>query len=377
MPRCYVCGRARLTISNLKSKMKDYYKILGVPKNASPDEIKKAFRKLAHEHHPDKAGGNAEKFKEILQAYQVLSDAEKRKQYDQFGTTFEETGRGGTGGFQGFDFGNFDFNSSGFEDLSDVLGGMFSFGGGGRRASRRPRGKDIEKNVDLDFIESVFGVTKKIELYSLVGCEKCRGSGAEQGSSLVTCKRCNGAGQVKISQQNFFGNIQFAQVCDECGGAGRKPEKECGGCRGVGVARELKKIEVKIPAGVDAGGVLRVMGQGEAAQRGGDSGDLFLHIRVRPDARFERRGHNIFSRVPISFKLAALGGKARIETVDGPVELKIPAGTQPGALFSLRDKGVPREHRGRGDQIVEVTIAVPTKLSKKQKQAAEEFGDES
>ncbi len=358
---------------------KDYYKILGVNRSASGDEIKAAFRKLAHEHHPDKAGGNADKFKEALEAYQVLSNTEKRKQYDQFGTTFEQAGAPGFGGFgQGFQ--GFDFNSFGaeFPDLSDILGELF--GGRGTRTAtrRRSRGRDIEKDIELTFVEAVFGTTKTVELYSHTPCGRCEGTGAEPGTKVANCPRCGGGGQIRVAQRTVFGTFEALTACDACHGAGKKPSEDCIRCRGTGVTRELRKLEVKIPAGAEDGGMVRVHGEGEAAAYGGGAGDLYLRIRVTPDPRFERHGQDIFSRVPVKFTAATLGGKVAVDTVDGPVELKIPAGTQSGALFRLRGKGVPYTRRaGRGDHIVEVTIEVPVKLSRKQKKLLEEFDEEA
>lgn len=352
---------------------KDYYKTLGVEKNASAEDIKKAFRKLAHEHHPDKTGGDDKKFKEALEAYQVLSNDEKRKQYDQFGTTFDQAGA--PGGPGGFDFSSFG-NGGDFGDLSDILGGMFGFGGGGRASSRRSRGSDIEKDITLTFEESVFGTTKPIELYRQSTCERCDGSGGEPGTKVVSCDDCRGSGQVTRVTRTMLGNFQMAAVCEACQGTGKKPEKRCVRCSGSGITRELIKREIKIPAGADDGAVIRVTGEGEAAPYSGTSGDLYLRLRVKSSNKFERKGFDIYSRLLISFTIAALGGKVEVETVDGPVELKIPAGTQSESLFRLRGKGVPNTHRGgRGDHLVEVTIEVPTKLSKKQKKLLEEFDE--
>lgn len=358
---------------------KDYYKILGVSKNASVEEIKKAFRKLAHEHHPDKEGGNETKFKEALQAYQVLSNAEKRQQYDQYGTNFDQAGAGGFGGFSGQDFGGFqgfDFQhfEQEFPDLSDIIGGMF--GGGRGRSQRGARGHDIEKDISMTFKESVFGATKNVEIYAQVVCAKCDGHGAEPGSKIITCSVCGGSGQVQKDQRTIFGVFRTRVACEACGGDGKKAEKECKKCGGVGVTRDLKKLEVKIPAGVDDGGVVRLTGEGEAAPRGGRAGDLYLRIRVKPDPNFERRGQNIFSKISLKFTIAALGGKVEVETVDGPVELKISAGTQTNTPFRLRGKGVPSIHGNvRGDQIVEVVVEVPKKLSRQQKKLLEEFDE--
>lgn len=354
---------------------KDYYKTLGVNRSASADEIKAAFRKLAHQHHPDKAGGDSAKFKEALEAYQVLSDADKRKQYDQFGTTFDQNGAQGfgTGGFRGFDFGNF---TTDFPDLSDILGEMFGMGGGRSRGSRRARGRDIEKDIEVAFKEAVFGAEKTVEMYRYDACEHCGGKGAEPGAKMKKCAVCGGSGETQVVQRTMFGQFVTRATCDTCGGAGEEPEKKCKKCSGAGVARELKKLTIKIPAGVDDGGVLNVAGQGETASHGA-AGDLYLRIRVKPDERFERHGNDIVSRAAINFKTATLGGVVIIETVDGPVELKIPAGTQPGSLFRLRGKGVPHERRAvRGDHLVEVTIEIPTKLSRRQKQFLEDFDDE-
>lgn len=358
---------------------KDYYKILGVEKNASPDEIKKAFRKLAHQYHPDKQGGDEAKFKEAMGAYTVLSNAEKRKQYDQFGDTFDQASAGGFG--QGF--GNVDFSqfTNDFPDLSDILGGIFGFGGGGgggRGGGRaRARGNDIEKDIQLTFKEGIFGATKPIELYVHLTCSRCGGDGAEPGAKLISCDRCGGQGRVQQVQRTVFGAFQTVAACDACSGEGKRPEQVCKRCSGSGVVRDTKKLEIKIPAGVEDGGVIRLPGEGEAAPRGGTSGNLYIRIRVKDDPNFERHGQDIFSRIAIPFTIAALGGKIDVETVDGPVELKIPSATQSNALFRLRDKGVPQMRgAGRGDHLVEVTIEVPKKLSRKQKKLLEDFDQE-
>lgn len=357
---------------------KDYYKILAVEKNASSDEIKKAFRKLAHQYHPDKQGGDAVKFKEALEAYTVLSNAEKRRQYDQFGATFDQAGAGGFGqDFGGVDFSQF---STDFPDLSDILGGIFGFSGGGegRGGGRaRARGHDIEKDIQLTFQEAVFGVTKQIELYAHLTCRHCSGGGAEPGAKLVSCDRCGGQGRVQQVQRTVFGAFQTVATCEACGGEGQRPAQVCKRCSGTGVVRDTKKLEVKVPAGVEDGGVIRLPGEGEAAPRGGVFGNLYIRIRVKDDSNFERHGQDIFSRLAIPFTTVALGGKIKVETVDGPVELKIPAGTQSNALFRLRGKGVPQMRgSGRGDHLVEVIIAVPKKLSRQQKKLLEDFDKE-
>lgn len=353
---------------------KNYYKTLGVEKNASAEEIKKAFRKLAHEHHPDKTGGDDKHFKEISEAYQVLGNAEKRQQYDQFGSTFEDMngGQGFGQGFHGFQ----GFNQADFGDIGDILGSMF---GGGRSHTReQSRGKDIEKDISLEFKESIFGVNKIVELYRHVSCDRCNGNGAEPGSKISDCASCHGSGEIKAVQRTVFGNFETRAVCNDCHGLGKKPEKPCIRCHGSGITRDLNKLEIKIPAGSDDGAVLRVRGEGETAAYGGASGDLYLHLHIKYDPRWQRQGSDIVSSQKINFSTAALGGTVKVETVDGPVELKIPAGTQADSVFSLRGKGIPSVRRGgRGDHLVKITIDVPKKLSKKQKQLLEQFEEES
>lgn len=354
---------------------KDYYKILGVPKNASAEEIKKAFRELAHKYHPDKNGGNAEQFKEINEAYQVLGNQEKRQQYDQFGTTFEQAqGQGGFSGFDGFrDFSGF---ANGF-DMGD-LGDMFGFGdifGGGRKKGRASRGRDIEVEMQLDFREAVFGTEKVLDLYKPGVCQNCGGSGADPKSKITTCSKCGGAGRVQTVQRTFLGNFQSVTVCDKCAGEGKVAEKKCEECRGTGVVREAKKLKIKIPAGIDNGETIKISGEGEAAERGGKSGDLFVMVGVKPDREFRRKKDDILSKVGVSFAQAALGDKIEVETLDGKIKLTVPVGTQSGQIFRLKDKGVPHLNGyGRGDHLVEMAVVTPTRLTKKQKELLEEFG---
>lgn len=360
---------------------KDYYNTLGVGKNASQDEIKKAFRKLAHQHHPDKAGGNEAKFKEINEAYQVLGDPKKRAQYDQYGSAFEHAQAGG--GFHGFEgFRDFSGFSNGFdaENLGDIfgdLGDIFGFGGRSqsRGRSRSRRGNDIEVSLTLEFLEAVFGTEKEINLRKTVECDKCKGSGAEPGTTVETCKTCGGTGQVASVQRTVFGNMQVKMTCRDCNGEGKVYKQKCSKCHGSGIMEDIVKLNVKIPAGIDNGESIRLSGQGEAGQKGGQYGDLYLKIRVNPDRRFKREGYNIISQVEISFVQASLGDKVEVETVDGPVDLKIPEGTQSGKIFILRGKGIPALHgRGRGDHLVEVIVKTPTKLSRKQKEMLKELG---
>jgi molecular chaperone DnaJ len=355
---------------------RDYYDILGVKRGASDAEIKSAFRTLAHQHHPDKPGGDSEKFKEINSAYQTLSDPQKRAQYEQFGANYEQMrGAGGFGGgFQGFGqqgFGQgaqFDMN-----DLGEMFGEMFGMGGRGG-AAREQRGRHIEVDVRATFNEAVFGADKTIRLRKTMTCAECGGNGAEKGSSLITCTRCDGQGRVKSVQQTVLGAFQTIVDCTRCAGKGKTPERACGACAGEGVTTGEREISVKIPAGVDDGAVLRISGEGEAVAHGGRSGDLYVNIRVTADPRFTRHGFDIVSRVELPIVRAALGGTIAVETVDGLVDLKIPAGTQPGQTFRLRGKGVPHLRKsGRGDHLVEATVKVPTKLSRGQKKALEQW----
>lgn len=365
---------------------KDYYNILGVNKNASPDDIKKAFRKLAHEHHPDKKSGDEAKFKELNEAYQVLSDPKKRTQYDQFGSDFEQARAGGGQGSGGFS----DF-ASGFsvnmDDLGDIFGGLgdvFGFsgqGGSGRRQSKR--GHDIQVLLAINFSEAIFGVEKEISLKKTVKCSKCRGEGREPNTEAVNCKTCGGHGLVIKVQRTILGNMQVQMTCEACRGEGKIFKEKCSACRGAGLAQQIVNLKIKIPAGIDNNETIRLSGQGEAAPKGNPAGDLYLKIRVNPDRRFERDGVNIKSRAEISFSQAALGGKIEVATVDGPVDLKIPEGTQSGKIFILRGKGAPYlNSRGpfggsqnrRGDHLVEVIAKTPTSLSRKQKELLKELG---
>ena len=371
---------------------KDYYKILGVKKDASPEEIKRAFRELAQKYHPDKPGGNAEKFKEINEAYQVLSDPEKRKLYDQYGETFEQAqARGGFSGFEGFrdwaawaeamreagQGAKFDFEDLGFGDLGDLFSDFFSFGGYRPKTSRKKIGRNIEIEMLIDFREAIFGTEKEISLDKFVVCPKCNGSGSEPSSKFITCPRCKGSGQITQTKSTFFGIIKTVTTCPDCQGEGKVAEKRCSQCHGEGRIRKLQKLKVKIPAGIDDGEVIRLSGQGEAGEKGGRAGDLYIHILVRPDPFFKRSRYDLYSEEEISISQAVLGGKKTIRTIDGLVDLKIPPGTSSGQEFRLSCKGVPHLHsRGRGDHIVKVIIKIPKHLSKKQKDLFEELNKE-
>jgi molecular chaperone DnaJ len=354
---------------------RDYYEILGVSKSATADEVKRAYRKLAMEHHPDRHGGDDSKFKEIGEAYETLKDEQKRAAYDQFGHAGAQGNPFGGGGPQGNPFGG---GAQGFEgfDFSDILnqfmGGSNPFGGGGQRGPAR--GRDLEVTVTLSFTEAVFGVEKEVSVNLEDTCEHCHGNGAEPGSNLKTCPTCKGQGQVTRVQQTILGAIQQTSLCPTCEGRGKIPEKACTVCGGSGVQRRLKQVTVKIPAGVDNGTTIRLSGQGAAPRGGGPKGDLYVQLRVRSDRRFDRQGNHILSEVTIPMVDAALGTEVEVETVDGNVTLKIPAGTQSGKTFKLSGRGVPvLQGRNRGDHLVTIVVETPTKLSSKQRELLEQF----
>lgn len=350
---------------------KDYYKVLGVEKNASQEEIKKAFRILAHQHHPDKAGGNTEKFKEINEAYQILGDAEKRQKYDQFGSAAFDGTQGFSGGdFGGFNQGGINFDFSNFEDLGDIFGGVFGFGNS-RQSRRENRGRDLQVDLSLSFHESIFGISKDVTISKTDFCQRCGGVGAEPGSKMNRCKECGGSGIQIRAQRTILGTIQSKVVCSACAGEGEKPERSCSACAGSGLTKTKKTLSVDVPSGVEDGNTLRLYGQGEAS-KGGKAGDLYIRLHVQQDKRFSRQGLDILSEVPIGFTTAALGGEIEVETIEGKVELKIPAGTQPRTEFRLRNKGVPGRNR-RGDHLVTVKVLTPKNLSKKQKELLEEL----
>lgn len=359
---------------------KNYYDILGVSKGASQDDIRRAYRKLAGEHHPDR-GGSSDKFKEVNEAYQVLSDTTKRGQYDQYGQTFEQAQRQGGGpgaGFSGDPFAGFDF-SGGFStnggaefDFGDIFSNIF--GNARQNNERRSRGIDLEMPLAISFEEAVFGVKKEITLEKQNTCPKCHGSGAEKGSKIVTCPKCHGQGQIKTTRRTIFGNIASATICDQCNGAGKIPEKPCSECHGSGVKRGEKKIDISIPAGIDNGQRIRVTGEGEAGYRGSTNGDLYILINVQPSEQFERRGFDLYEDQAVYFSQAALGAQIEVPGVEGPVKIKVPAGTRPGKVFRISGKGVPRLNRsGRGDLFVTITVKVPERLTKKQKELLKEL----
>jgi molecular chaperone DnaJ len=354
------------TATNVK---RDYYEVLGVARTCSDQEIKTAYRKLAMQHHPDRNPDDPhaeEKFKECSEAYSVLADPQKRAAYDRYG----HAGVGTSGGA------GVDFNSVIFQDFSDVFSDLFGFGdlfgGGGRgRRSRAQRGADLREDIDLDFEEAVFGVTREVEVRKHEACESCDGSGIAPGKSAQPCRTCQGRGQIRY-QQGFF---SIARTCSACEGSGQVVTDPCTTCRGEGRVLKTKKLEVKVPAGVEDGTRMRYTGQGEPGVYGGPAGDLYMVLHVKDHAFFERDGRDLRCRIPISFSQAALGAEIEIPTMDGTHTLKIPEGTQSGTVFKIRGKGVPSVNsHGKGDLLVETKVLTPSKLNKRQRELLLELG---
>jgi len=348
---------------------RDFYEVLGINKNASEDEIKKAYRKLARQYHPDvnKEPDAEGKFKEVKDAYDTLSDSSKRARYDQFGHEDPSAGFGGAGFGGGADFGD-------FGDIFDMF-----FGGGGGRRSRNPnaprRGADLQYRMTIEFKEAIFGKETDITIPREEQCDTCHGSGAKPGTNVETCSVCKGSGQQEVVQNTPFGRVVNRRVCSACHGQGKIVKEKCVDCHGSGKVKKRKSIHVKIPAGVDDGAQLRVSGEGEPGANGGPAGDLFIVLQVKEHEFFERDGENIYCEVPITFVQAALGDEIEVPTLEGRVKLKVPEGTQSGTNFRLKGKGVPRlRYSGRGDQHVKVIIVTPTKITEKQKELLKEFG---
>lgn len=328
--------------------MNDYYKILGVPRSASKDEIKQAYRKLAHKYHPDKQGGDEKKFKEVNEAYQVLADERKKAQYDQFGSAFGAQGRGFSG-FEGFDF-------------NDIFSEFF--GGGTRTTTRtRQRGRDIKVDVIIFLTEAFSGVERDITLKKNVTCGHCGGNKNEPGTSLKTCKICGGAGEIRQTHRTILGSLTQVHECSGCKGAGRIPEKKCAKCHGAGIVQDVERIRVKIPPGIHSGETIAFRGKGEAGADG--SGNLYVEVHVEEHPQFERDGDDIYSDLGISFSQAVLGDYVKVTTLFGEAEVKIPSGVESGALIKLQGTGMPRLHdTGRGDHYVRITVKTPKKLTK-------------
>ncbi len=361
------------------AEKRDYYEVLGVQKGASEAELKKAYRKMAVKYHPDQNPGNKEaeeKFKEVNEAYEVLSDPQKRAQYDQFGhAAFDQSMGGAGGGFygQGFDMG----------DLGDIFGSMFGFGGfGGGGSARRNgprRGNDINVNIQVTFEEAIFGCKKEISVAVVDQCETCHGTGAKPGTHAETCSKCGGTGQERVVQQTMFGAVTSVRTCSACHGTGKMIKEPCGTCRGTGKQRKTKKYEVNIPKGIDNGQTIRLAGKGEVGENGGSYGDLLVTVYVQPNRVFVRKGYDIYCDVPITFVQAALGGEIVIKTIDGEEKYTIKPGTQPDTVVTLRGVGVPnlRNPKVRGNQIVTLKVKIPTSLTERQKELLREFYGES
>ncbi len=350
--------------------MKNYYEVLGVSKTATDDDIKTAFRKLAQKYHPDKKGGNEAKFKEVSEAYSVLSDKKKRAEYDAYGKSFAGGASGQGQGFGGFDFSNFQnagfsagggsaFGGQGMEfDLGDIFGEFFSAGG---RQGRR--GRDISIDIELPFKEAVFGTERRVLIAKLAVCDTCAGTGAQTGSKTILCATCNGKGEIRETRNTFFGAFTSARTCPSCHGRGEVPEAICPKCSGEGVIKRQEEIHVVVPAGVGDGEMIRMPGQGEAAA-GAPAGDLYVKLHVKPDARFTRDGNNLQTTLSIKLTDALLGGEYRVHTIEGEEMLVIPAGITHGEVVRMRGKGVPHGRGNRGDLLVRVNIDFPKKLSR-------------
>ena len=369
---------------------KDYYNILGVSKGASDEEIKRAYRKMAHKYHPDKKGGDEKKFKEINEAYQTLSDKQKRSQYDQFGSTFEQSGAGagagasaGTGaGFEGFDFSDI-FRQAGAGggikfDFGDLDGFGDIFGGRRKREEVRFRGDDVSVDMEITLEEAARGLERELNIYLRSTCPSCHGSGAAPGSKIKECPTCHGTGQIRKVRRTFLGSFAQVEICPDCHGEGSRPEKNCPKCGGDGRIRETRKLKVAIPAGIADGQTIQISGQGEVGVRpaSGKSipGDLFITVHIKPHPLFQRKNDDIYFNLEINLSQAILGDSLEIPTLNGEVNLKIPAGIQSGKIIKLSGKGLPHLHgRGRGDQLIIVKVKIPERLTKNQRRIVEEM----
>ena len=363
------------------AESKDYYSILGVSKDATADDLKKAYRKLAKQYHPDaqhteEDKKNAEaKFKEINEAYSVLSDDNKRAQYDRFGSNFEQAGFGG--GYGGFNGGAYDFSGFGGMDidLEDILGSVFGGGFSSSKKAQGPsRGADIKTTVSLKFEEAAFGVKKDINVTRNEKCDSCNGSGAKAGSKIITCDKCGGRGKVQVTQNTIMGAFSTVKTCDKCSGSGKVIETPCEKCTGKGIVRKSRKIEINVPAGIDDGQAISLRGEGDAGKKGGPNGDLYVIMKVAPHRYFKRNGYDISANVRVPFAKMALGGDIKIPTLDGEMEFNIPEGTTSGTKFRVKEQGIPiLNGRGRGNLEFTVDVDVPKKLTDKQREILTEF----
>ena len=361
---------------------KDYYEVLGVQKGASKDEIKKAFYKLAHKYHPDKKDGNESKFKEVNEAYQVLSDDSKRSKYDQFGSGFEQPGAGGYSqgqGFEGFDFsGAGGFGNGGaefdFGNLNDIFSDFFGGGMSGGRAQTR-RGRDISTEIQISFEDSVFGTTRKILITKTSNCDVCHGSGAKADTKMEICKHCNGQGKIHETKRSFLGVISSTKVCEVCGGKGEVPKEKCEKCKGAGVLRREEEISIVIPSGIRDGEMIRMSAMGEAVSHG-TTGDLYIKINVAPHSLFKRDGNDLVMDLNLKLTEALLGMEYPIKTLDGEIKVTIPEGVTINEILRVKGKGVPVSKTKRGDLLIKLNIKLPTKLSRKSRELISELKKE-
>jgi len=354
------------------AEKRDYYEILGVSRDADETELKKAYRKLAKQYHPDMNPNDKDaeaKFKEINEAYAVLSDPQKRKQYDMYGHSgLDGTGFDGFSGFGGFDFG--------FEDIFDTFFGGSPFGRSTRRKSGPRRGNDLKYSLEISFLEAAFGVTKEINVTRMQLCHVCGGSGSKLGTKPETCRHCNGTGQIRHVQATPFGQMVNMRTCEVCRGEGTIITNPCDECRGNGRVQKISKISINVPAGIDNGQTISLRGEGEPGMMGGPPGDLYVSIRVKPHPLFKREGYDVICEIPITFTQAALGAELEIPTLEGTIKYNIPEGTQTGTVFRLKNKGIKHlRSNAKGDQLVRVNVEVPTKLSAKQKELLKQFAE--
>ena len=354
---------------------RDYYEVLGIQKGASDDEIKKAYRKMAKQYHPDLHPGDKEceaKFKEVNEAAQILGDPDKRAKYDQYGFAAFDPNAGFGGGFDGGGFGGF----GGFGDIFGDLGDIFGFGGGSSARSGPRKGENLRVNLSLSFEEAAFGCKKDVSVSRVEACPDCGGNGCAPGTTPEVCPDCKGSGSVRTQQRTPFGIVQSTGPCQKCGGTGKIIHQPCPTCRGKGNVRKNQKINVTIPAGIDDGQTVSLRGQGSAGSMGGPAGDLLVTVAVRPSSVFQRDGSSVLLTVPVSFAQAALGDEIEVPTLDGKVKLSVPEGTQPGAVFRLKGKGIPfLRGGGRGDQFVTVNVAVPKGMNTAQREALRCFAE--
>lgn len=356
---------------------KNYYEVLGVQKGASKDEIKKAFRKKAQQYHPDKKGGDESKFKEASEAYAVLSDEKKKREYDNYGQTFAGGAGDQDAGFGGFDFSDFMRQQQGTQggfnqefDLGDIFGSMFGGGFGG--GQKRKRGNDVSIDIEISFYDSIFGTDRKVNLTKNSICNDCAGSGAKAGTAMQKCQSCNGNGKIHETKRTILGSISTTRVCDKCHGKGEVPKEKCKTCGGTGINRKQEEINIKIPAGIESGEMMRLTGAGEAIS-GGVAGDLYIKIYVTPDKNYKKEGYNLITKLDVKLTDALLGGDYNLKTLEGDLKIKIPSGISFGEILRLKGKGVPDGGGRRGDLLVKLNILIPNKLSKKEKDLVEKL----